>query len=76
MNSMVDTMASDKSARRQNCSDALKTQIVAECEAPGSSVANGALAHGVNANEVHRWRQIAHEGRPSTPTISSGFVPV
>lgn len=69
-------MASDKSAKRRNYSKALKAQVVAECEAPGISVAKVALAHGINANVVHRWRQLAREGRPSTTTISSGFVAV
>lgn len=76
INSMVDTMASDKSAKRRNYSEALKAQVMAECEAPSTSVAKVALAHGINANVVHRWRQLARESRPSVPAISSGFVPV
>ena len=76
INSMVDMMASDKSAKRRNYSEALKAQVMAECEAPSTSVAKVALAHGINANVVHRWRQLAREGRPSVPAISSGFVPV
>jgi len=74
--SMVDSMASEKSAKRRNYSEALKAQFVAEREAPGNSVAKVALAHGINANVVHRWRQLDREGRPSVPTVSSGFVPV
>ncbi|MBT9504799.1 MAG: hypothetical protein IV092_26405 [Burkholderiaceae bacterium] len=34
-----------------------------------------ALAHGINANIVHRWRQLLREGRPSVPAILRGFVP-
>lgn len=73
---MLETMASDKSAKRRNYSEALKAQVMAECEAPSTSVAKVALAHGINANVVHRWRQLACEGRRSVPAISSGFVPV
>ena len=69
-------MASDKPTSRRTYSDALKVQVLAECEAPGTSVAKVALAHGINANVVHRWRQLLREGKPSPPSISSGFVPV
>ena len=40
----------------------LKGRVVAECAAPGASVAGVALAYGLNANLVHRWRRLA-EGR-------------
>lgn len=69
-------MASDKPTRRRTYSEALKVQVLAECAAPGTSVAKVALGHGINANVVHRWRQLAREGKPSVPAISSGFVPV
>lgn len=48
-------------ARRKHDAE-LKAQVVAECAAPGASVARVALAHGLNANLVHRWRRLA-EGR-------------
>ncbi len=41
----------------------LKAAIVAECLAPGASVAAVALAHGVNANLVRKWIE---KSRPST----------
>ena len=77
-------MASESRERRQRYGTELKAQIMAECEAPGASVARVAMAHGINANVVHRWRQLAREGgtrrtRPSTtPTTSTStsFVPV
>ncbi|MBB3193832.1 transposase [Roseateles terrae] len=50
--------------------------MLAECDAPGSSVAKVALAHGINANVVHRWRQLVRVGKPAVHVISSGFVPV
>lgn len=69
-------MASDKPARRRTYDETLKAQVLAECEAPGTSVAKVALAHGINANVVHRWRQLLRESNPSVPAISNGFVPV
>jgi transposase len=77
-------MASESRERRQRYSAELKAQIMAECEAPGASVARVAMAHGINANVVHRWRQLAREGgarraRPSmTPAAApaTSFVPV
>ena len=55
-------MASDKVVRRRRYSEELKAQVLAECDAPGASVAKVAMAHGINANVVHRWRQLAREG--------------
>jgi transposase len=72
----VDTMASDKVARRRRYGDELKAQILGECEAPGASVAKVAMAHGINANVVHRWRQLAREHRQATVAKPSEFVPV
>jgi transposase len=75
-------MGSEVRERRQRYSAELKAQIMAECEAPGASVARVAMAHGINANVVHRWRQLVREGgvrrtRPSAATAAApGFVPV
>lgn len=56
---------------------------MAECDAPGASVAKVAMAHGINANVVHRWRQLAREDEgegvhpaPAPPVDVGGFVPV
>ena len=48
-------MASDKAATRRRYDDEHKAQVVAECDAPGASVAKVAMSHGINANVVHRW---------------------
>ena len=48
-------------ARRRHDAQ-FKARVVAECAAPGASVASVALEHGLNANLVHRWLRIA-EGR-------------
>jgi transposase len=69
-------MASDKVVRRRRYGDELKAQVLAECAAPGASVAKVAMAHGINANVVHRWRQVAREGAQVTVAKPSEFVPV
>jgi transposase len=77
-------MASESREQRQRYGAELKAQIMAECEAPGASVARVAMAHGINANVVHRWRQLAREGgarrtRSSTTPVTAtatSFVPV
>jgi transposase len=77
-------MAGEIRERRQRYSAELKAQILAECEAAGASVARVAMAHGINANVVHRWRQLVREGgarrtRPSTTQVTAAatsFVPV
>jgi transposase len=68
-------MASDKVVRRRRFGAEVKAQVLSECEAPGASVAKVAMAHGINANVVHRWRQLAREGE-ATVAKPSEFVPV
>lgn len=61
-------MDSKTVSRRRHGAD-LKAQVLRECECPGASVAAVALAHGLNANLVHKWRRLARPGRQNT------FVP-
>jgi transposase len=61
----VDTMANTRSGRRRHRPE-LKAQILAECAQPGASVAAVAMAHGINANLVHKWRRHA-QGRHALP---------
>ena len=51
-------MGSEKVVRRRHYSAELKARVVAECEVPGASVAKVAMSHGINANIVHRWREL------------------
>ena len=76
-------MQNEDRKRRRRYSAQLKAQVMAECAAPGVSVAQVAMAHGINANVVHRWRQWAREGgprrtsvSPATSVTAEGFVPV
>ena len=40
---------------RRTYSREYKVEILAECSAPGASIAAIALSHGINANVVRRW---------------------
>ena len=44
------------SGPRRRHSDELKAKVVAACEEPGASISGVALAHGLNANLVRKWR--------------------
>jgi transposase len=67
-------MTSEKKQTRQRYDAATKARVVAECDAPGTSVAKVALAHGINANVVHRWRQLARENGKATPCGTGEFI--
>ena len=69
-------MTSEKVKTRRRYDEAMKAQVMAECDAPGASVAQVAMSRGINANVVHRWRQLAREGRPPVPARTGAFVPV
>jgi len=78
-------MASESRVRRKRHSAELKAQILAECAAPGDSVARVAMSHGINANVVHRRRQLARMTDSSSmhlpmattrSTTDAAFVPV
>lgn len=58
--------------QRRTYPKALKAQIVAECSQVGASIAGVALAHGVNANLVHKWIRQAQPIQHERP----GFLPV
>lgn len=73
-------MTSDRPASgggtRRRYSAELQAQVMAECDALGASVAKVAMSHGINANVVHRWRQLAREARPELATPTGEFVAV
>ena len=80
----MDTMASEKVAKRRRYGAELKARVVAECDAPGASVAKVAMAHGINANIVHGWRKrgIDERGAPRIESsadarpIPAAFIPI
>lgn len=63
----------NKITRRRHSRE-LKAQILAECAQPGASVARIALAHGINANVVHKWRRLANGEAVDTP--APAFLPL
>jgi transposase len=66
-------MGTENSRKRRRYSAELKAQILAECAAPGASVAKVAMSHGINANIVHGWRKRARE---AGAVAVAQFVPV
>jgi len=67
-------MEQAKRIRRRRHDDELKRRVLAECAAPSASVAQVALAHGLNANLVHKWRRQAGAAVPVSKLRE--FVPV
>jgi transposase len=67
-------MTSEKTAKRRRYSAELKAQVLTQCDAPGASVAKVAMSHGINANVVHGWRQLARER--AAAIVPREFVPV
>jgi transposase-like protein len=61
------------SRRRRRHSDELKAKVAAACGEPGASISAVALAHGLNANLVRKWRT----GRGAKPagTAAGGINP-
>ena len=55
-------MADSKRAPRRRHAADLKRQVLSKCAEPGASVAQVALAYGLNANLVHKWRRGANRG--------------
>ena len=51
-----------KRAPRRAHSAELRAQVLVECAKPGASVAAVAMAHGLNANLVRKWRHKASSG--------------
>lgn len=72
-----------KGAPRRRHGKALKAQVLAECSEPGASVAAVAMAHGLNANLVHKWRRgtvrVSQRATLAAPVVEPGagvFVPL
>ena len=66
-----------RSARRNHAPE-LKKAVLDECRA-GASVASVAMAHGLNANLVHKWRRQEQGTAVAASTIQSpvqAFIPL
>ena len=68
-------MDTTKKRVRRNHSAQFKAQVLEQCQAPGASVAQVALAHGINANLVHIWRKLARQ-QCKQPVAAPQFVPL
>ena len=70
-------MEHSKRASRRRHDDELKARVLSECSVPGASVAQVALAHGLNANLVHKWRRQTRGAKLSvTAPEMTTFIPV
>lgn len=65
--------ASEGGRRRRHWSDEDKARIVAECDAPGSSVSLVARRHDLNTNMLFTWRRQFRERQRGAGEFS--FVP-
>ena len=77
-----------QSKRRRRHGAEFKVKVLAACAEPGASVSAVALAHGLNANLVHKWRRgrglrgaasttpMAARVRPPVLAAGAGFVPI
>jgi transposase len=75
---MMHTMSNEqRRPLRRSYSLPLKLEVVGQCQQPGASIAAIALAHGINANIVHRWLREHARGQLAVAAVrDSGFVPV
>ena len=74
---IMHTMASEANAnrpKRRVYSTELKIQVMQECRQSGASVAGVALAHGLNANIVHRWLRERSQCALVPQSQSNAFV--
>ena len=60
-------MPDAKPATRRRHDAELKARVLEACAAPGASVAQVAMAHGLNANLVHKWRRDSQVVASSVP---------
>jgi transposase len=73
---MASDIPASRSILRRRYSAEVKAEVLAQCDAPGASVAKVAMSHGINANVVHRWRQLAREGGTEAAAPRREFLPV
>jgi transposase len=69
-------MHPNSSRRRRHSSD-LKAKVLAACAEPGASISGVALAHGLNANLVRKWRsgRGTKRGSMAITPATSGVAP-
>lgn len=68
-----------KTPIRRTHSPEFKAQVLAACRQPGGSIAGVAMAHGINANVVHKWLAgigMKRSGQHLPPGAQSPMAPV
>ena len=65
-------MTDSRRTPRRRHADELKVQVLRECQERGASVASVALAHGLNANLVHKWRRSRASGNVAVKPMRAG----
>ncbi len=65
---------STPAGKRRRFTPEFKARIVAACRQPDQSVASVALAHGLNANLVHKWIRKACQSNEASATPA--FLPL
>ena len=71
-------MQEPKRSARRNHAHELKKAVLDECRA-GASVASVAMAHGLNANLVHKWRRLEQSkavAAATPPIAAQTFIPL
>ncbi|MGX0890792.1 transposase [Pseudomonas sp. ADAK2 TE3594] len=58
---------------RRSYSKSFKSQVIAECAKPDTSIANVALPHNLNANLVHKWIRVDAQ---KNLTLQTAFIPI
>lgn len=66
------------SRRRRDHSPELKRELVRQCLLPGASVSSIAMAHGINANLVFKWRREHRTAVAASlePAPASALLPI
>ena len=64
-------MPEAKPATRRRHDADLKARVIEACGVPGASVAQVAMAHGLNANLVHKWRR---DSRVAASSVPAAFI--
>lgn len=59
---MADLSSPSLPLSRQQYTRAQKADIVEQSMAPSVSIASVAMAHGINANQLHKWRYLYKKG--------------
>lgn len=61
--------------RRRQHPEEFKQAVIASCCAPGASVADIAMAHGVTANQIRRWMRVRGIERPTQEKAAREAMP-